>query len=250
MPESTLVAAVRDRVWRADGSTPTHGLQLGQQLDTAREQSATQCKQSLYLRRMSGHRSAQAPSNQRLRGAMLRSRRYRRLRAHVQSLSQMPIPAPVNTPGGQVSRNITNSGTGRPDGLRAPLRRTVCTDRRKIAFSSTEGPMQWLLGIITENAPRKVTGPRRRLGNGWLFIRDGSPLKNMRASGLLDRVLLRNAFGFGRLRFRLRQVCAMTYRARGSLAHGSSVPESVSCAHSVRRRARSRLAWYTGAGRS
>ena len=189
MPESTLVAAVRDRGWRADGSTPAHGLQLGQQLDTAREQSATQftcrgidenkCKQSLYLRRMSGHRSAQAPSNQRLRGAMLRSRRYRRLQAHVQSLSQMSIPAPVNTPGGQVSRSITNSGTGRPDGLRAPLRRTVCTDRRKIAFSSTEGPMhQWLLGSITENAPRKVTGPRRRLGMAGFSAEMGHPLKN------------------------------------------------------------------------
>ncbi len=77
MPESTLVAAVRrDRVRRADGSTPTNGLQLGQQLDTAKEQSATQftcrgidenkCKHSLYLRRMSGRRSAPAPSNQRL----------------------------------------------------------------------------------------------------------------------------------------------------------------------------------------
>ena len=123
------------------------------------------CKQSLYLRRMTGHRSAQAPSYQRPRGAMLRSRRYRRLRAHVQSLSQMPISAPVNASGGQVSRNITNSGTGRTDGLRAPLRRTACTDRRKIAVSSTAGPMhQCLLGSITENAPRKVTGPRRRLG--------------------------------------------------------------------------------------
>ncbi len=44
---------------------------------------------------------------------------------------------------------------------------------------------------------------------------------NMRAGGLLDRVLLRNAFGFGRLRFRLRQVCAMTYCVLVSLAHPS-----------------------------
>ena len=127
------------------------------------------CKQSLYLRRMTGHRSAQARSYQRLRGAMLRSRRYRRLRAHVQSLSQMPISALVNTSGGQASRNITNSGIGRTDGLRAPLRCTACADRRKIAFSSTEGTMhQYLLGNITENAPWKVTGPRRR--SPWLVF--------------------------------------------------------------------------------
>jgi hypothetical protein len=60
MPESTLVAAVRDRVRRANGSTPTNGFQLGQQLDTAKEQFATQltrrgidqkkCKQLLSTR--------------------------------------------------------------------------------------------------------------------------------------------------------------------------------------------------------
>ena len=40
MPEITLVAAVRDRVRRANGLIPTNGLQLGQQLETAKEQFA------------------------------------------------------------------------------------------------------------------------------------------------------------------------------------------------------------------
>ena len=40
MPEITLVAAVKDRVRRADGSILASGLQLGQQLETAKEQSA------------------------------------------------------------------------------------------------------------------------------------------------------------------------------------------------------------------
>ena len=189
MPESTLVAAVRDRVRRADGSTPTNGLQLGQQLETAKEQSATQficrgidenkCNPSLYLRRTSGQRSAPAPSHQRLRGAMLWSRRSRRLRAHFQSLRQMPIAAPVNVSGGQVSRNNTNSGIGRTDGLRTLLRRTACKVRWKVAFSYTKGTMHHcLLGNITENEPRKVAGPRRRHAMVFLSSQMGHPLKN------------------------------------------------------------------------
>ena len=134
---------------------------------------------------MSGHRSAQVPSDPRLREAMLRSRRYGRIRAHLQSLPQMPIATPVNTSGGQVSRNITNSGIGRTDGLRALLRRTACKDRRKIAFSCTEGTMhQCLLGNITENVPRKcdrkVTGPRHRLAIACLSSTMGLPLKNFK----------------------------------------------------------------------
>jgi hypothetical protein len=189
MPRISLLAAVRDRVGRANGSTPTNGLQPGQQLDTAKEQFAPQltrrgidqkiCKQSLYLRRMSRHRAAQASSNQRLRGAMLWSRRYGRLRAHFQLLSQMPIAAPVNVSGGQVSRNNTNSGIGRTDGLRTLLRHTACKVRWKVAFSYTKGTVHHcLLGNKTENVPREVTGPRRRIGMACFSSEMGHPKKN------------------------------------------------------------------------
>jgi hypothetical protein len=165
-----------------------NGLQLGQQLDTAKEQFATQltrrgidqkiCKQSLYLRRMLGHRAAQASSNQRLRGAMPWSRRYGRLRAHFQLLTQMPIAAPVNVSGAQVSRNNTNSGIGRTDGLRTLLRHAACKVRWKVAFSYTKGTVHHcLLGNITENVPREVTGPRRRLAM-CLSSEMGHPQKN------------------------------------------------------------------------
>ncbi len=123
-------------------------------------------------------------ANQRLRGAMLRSRRDGRLRVHIQSLSQMPIAAPVNTSGGQVSRNNTNSGIGRSDGLRSLLRRTAGKVRWKVAFSYTKGTMhQCLLGClgnITENEPWEVTGPRSRLELGMACFSSemGYPLKN------------------------------------------------------------------------
>jgi hypothetical protein len=122
-------------------------------------------------------------ANQRLglRGAMLRSRRDGRLRVHIQSLSQMPIAAPVNTSGGQVSRNNTNSGIGRSDGLRTLLRRTAGKVRWKVAFSYTKGTMhQCLLGNITENEPWEVTGPRSRLRVGMACFSSemGHPLKN------------------------------------------------------------------------
>ena len=191
MPISTLLAAVRDRIKRANGLIPSNGFPLGQQLTTVkaghlppmltrRGIDHKKCKQSLYLLR-TGHRAAQASSIQRLRGALPGSRHYERLRAHMQSLSQMPIAAPVNFSGGQVSRNNTNSGIGRTDGLRTLLRHTACKVRWNVAFSYTKGTVhQCLLGNITENEPRKVTGPRRRLGTCGFSSEMGHPHKNNR----------------------------------------------------------------------
>ena len=134
MPRISLSAAVRDRITGANGLIPSNGFPLGQQLETVKAgHLPTQltrrgidqkiCKQSLYLRR-TRHRAAQASSTQRLRGAMPGSWRYRRLRAHFRLLTQMPIAAPVNFSGGQVSRNNTISEIGRTDGLRTLLRHT------------------------------------------------------------------------------------------------------------------------------
>jgi len=183
------VAAVRDRVRRANGSISTKGLQLGLQLETAKEQFATtdtcrgidenKCYQSKNNSQTSGRRSARVLLDTRLQRDEARARRHLRLRARIQSLPQIPIAAPVNFSGGLVSRNITNSGIGRTDGLRTLSRRTACKVRGKVAFSYTEGTMhQWLLGNITENEPRKVTGPRRRLAMCGLSSKMGHPQKN------------------------------------------------------------------------
>jgi len=187
MPRISLSAVVRDRINGANGLVPSNGFPLGQQLETVKAGHLPPqltcrgidqkiCKQLLYLRR-TGHRAAQASSTPRLRGAMPGSWRYRRLRAHFRLLTQMPIAAPVNFSGGQVSRNNTNSEIGRTDGLRTLLRHTACKVRWNVAFSYTKGTVRHcLLGNITENEPREVTGPRRRLG--MCSSEKGHPQKN------------------------------------------------------------------------
>jgi hypothetical protein len=168
---------------------PSNGFPLGQQLETVKaghlppqltRRGIDQkiCKQLLYLRR-TRHRAAQASSTQRLRGAMPGSWRYRRLRAHFRLLTQMPIAAPVNFSGGQVSRNNTNSEIGRTDGLLTLLRHTACKVRWNVAFSYTKGTVRHcLLGNITENEPREATGPRRRLAMACVSSEMGHPRKN------------------------------------------------------------------------
>jgi len=189
MPRISLSAVVRDRINGANGLILSNGFPLGQQLETVKaghlppqltRRGIDQkiCKQLLYLRR-TRHRAAQASSNQRLRGAMPGSWRYRRLRAHFRLLTQMPIAAPVNFSGGQVSRNNTNSEIGRTDGLLTLLRHTACKVRWNVAFSYTKGTVRHcLLGNITENGPREVTAPRRRLGMACVSSVMGHPQKN------------------------------------------------------------------------
>jgi hypothetical protein len=189
MPRISLSAVVRDRINGANGLIPSNGFPLGQQLETVKaghlppqltRRGIDQkiCKQLLYLRR-TRHRAAQASSTQRLRGAMPGSWRYRRLRAHFRLLTQMPIAAPVNFSGGQVSRNNTNSEIGRTDGLLTLLRHTACKVRWNVAFSYTKGTVRHcLLGNITENEPREATGPRRRLAMACVSSVMGHPQKN------------------------------------------------------------------------
>ena len=189
MPRISLSAVVRDRINGANGLILSNGFPLGQQLETVKAGHLPPqltcrgidqkiCKQLLYLRR-TGHRAAQASSTPRLRGAMPGSWRYRRLRAHFRLLTQMPIAAPVNFSGGQVSRNNTNSEIGRTDGLLTLLRHTACKVRWNVAFSYTKGTVRHcLLGNITENGPREVTAPRRRLGMACVSSVMGHPQKN------------------------------------------------------------------------
>ena len=188
MPRISLSAVVRDRINGANGLILSNGFPLGQQLETVKAGHLPPqltcrgidqkiCKQLLYLRR-TRRRAAQASSTQRLRGAMPGSWRYRRLRAHFRLLTQMPIAAPVNFSGGQVSRNNTNSEIGRTDGLLTLLRHTACKVRWNVAFSYTKGTVRHcLLGNITENEPREATGPRRRLAMCGLSSEMGHPPK-------------------------------------------------------------------------
>ena len=213
MPDISLAAAVSDWVGRANGSITTNGLRLGRQLESAKEQFATQftcrgidenkCIQLLRNRQTSRRRSARIPFGIPLPRGEARARRHLRLRARIQPLPQMPILAPVNASEEQVSQNTTNSRSGRIDDLRAPQRCTARTVRKKVAFSSTEGTThQFLLGTITENAPRRVTGHRRDSAIGSLFL--GYPpiffySKEKYRVGTTPNVSIRTASAPGRL---------------------------------------------------
>ena len=186
MPDISLVAAVSDWVRRANGSITTNGLRLGRQLESAKEQFATQftcrgidenkCIQLLRNRQTSRRRAARLPCSIPLSTDTARARRCLRLRARIQPLPQMPILAPVNTYEEQVSQNTTIARSGRIDDLRTPQRCTACTAGQKVAFSFKEGTTrQSLLGTITENAPRRVTGRRRDSAIGSSFSFSGYP---------------------------------------------------------------------------
>ena len=173
-PDISLVAAVRDWVRRANGPITTNGLQLGRQLETAKEQFATQltcrgidenkCIQLLRNHQTLRRRSARVLRNIRLQRDEARARRHLRLRARIQSLPQIPILAPVNVSEEQVSQNITNSTAGRIDGLRALQRRAARERRRKVAVLCPEGTRySCSLGSITRFAPREATVTRRPL---------------------------------------------------------------------------------------
>ena len=175
-PDISLVAAVRDWVRRANGPITTNGLQLGRQLETAKEQFATQltcrgidenkCIQLLRNHQTLRRRSAPARvlRDIRLQRDTARASRHLRLRVRIQSLPQIPILAPVNVSEEQVSQNITNSTAGRIDGLRALQRRAARERRRKVAVLCPEGTRyRCSLGSITRFAPREATVTRRPL---------------------------------------------------------------------------------------
>ena len=173
VPTSTLMAAVRDRVRRANNPITLRGLQLGRQPATAKEFAflftcrgidENKCIQLLRNHQTLRRRSARVPRDIRLQRDEARARRHLRLRARIQSLPPIPILAPVNVSEEQVSQNITNSTSGRIDGLRALQRRAARERRRKVAVSCPEGTRyRCSLGSITRFAPREATVTRRPL---------------------------------------------------------------------------------------
>ena len=194
-PDISLVAAVRDWVRRANGPITTNGLRLGRQLETAKEQFATQltcrgidenkCIQLLRNHQTLRRRSARVLRDIRLQRDEARARRHLRLRARIQSLPQIPILAPVNASEEQVSQNITNSTAGRIDGLRALQRRAARERRRKVAVLCPEGTRySCSLGSITRFAPREATVTRRPLRIAASLLFWGLPLEKKRTKKL------------------------------------------------------------------
>ena len=96
----------------------------------------------------------------RRREAAGRPGRHRRLRAHNETRSQMPIPRPVNSRGIRSMRHIMNYDIDRIDAFREIPRNGARTPQEKIGILDLGGKTQrWLLGDITRSAPRRATRP-------------------------------------------------------------------------------------------
>ena len=96
----------------------------------------------------------------RRREAAGRPGRHRRLRAHNETRSQMPIPRPGNSRGIRSLRNIMNSEIDRIGDHREIPRIGARTPREKFGILDLGGKtQQWLLGNITSAAPRRATRP-------------------------------------------------------------------------------------------
>ena len=234
MPDISLAAAVSDWVRRANGSITTNGLRLGRQLESAKEQFATQftcrgidenkCIQLLRNHQTLRRRSARVLRNIRLQRDEARARRHLRLRARIQSLPQIPILAPVNASEEQVSQNITNSTAGRIDGLRALQRRAARERRRKVAVLCPEGTRySCSLGSITRFAPREATVTRRplRIAVCSSLVR-GLPLKKKTNKKTPAQLGTDGPWTSGRAARRTVSLSASDLRAPARYAHRSA----------------------------
>ncbi len=174
MPTNMRTAAVEHRVGRGNGAVLVTGARMAQQLEKATTNNYrtealwfgnhyNPCHNH-FLKLVAQHCLSHVRSLLRLRGAAGRPGRNRRLRAHIETRLQMPIPRPVNSHGIQLSRNTTNSGIDRFDGQRTFLRRTVREVRNKKAILCPDGTRHRCpLGSITSFAPREATVTQRRL---------------------------------------------------------------------------------------
>jgi hypothetical protein len=169
MPRSTLMAAVRDRITRANGLIPSNGFPLGQQLETAkaghllpqltrRGIDHKKCK-LLSTRRTPRLWSTGALANPSHRRGQFNARRLGRPRIQSQPRPKTPIVAPVTNARRQYSRNNTIAHTRRTGGLFEPQGRAGHNDQQKVAFSYADGSRrQRLRGNITISSPRTAAG--------------------------------------------------------------------------------------------
>ena len=113
-----------------------------------------------FLKLAPQHCLSRVRSLLRLRGAAGRPGRNRRLRAHLETRSQMPILRPVNSRGIRSARNIMNYEIDRFDTRRTISRRAMRTPPGKIGISCHQDTGQrCLLGSITRSMLRRPVRP-------------------------------------------------------------------------------------------
>ena len=168
MPRSTLMAAVRDRIRRANGLIPSNGFPLGQQLVTVkaghlppmitrRGIDHKKCK-LLSTRQTPRLRSTRVISNQSHRRDQFNAQSLGCPRIHPQSLPKEPIVAPVTNARRQ-SLSITSiAHMRRAGGPIEPQGRASHNEQKNVAFPHADSTRrQCLLGSITNLALRTAT---------------------------------------------------------------------------------------------
>ena len=167
-------AAVGHCVGRGNGSVLVTGVKMAQQLEKAT--TNTYCLEEQwfgnhfnpcynhFLKLAPQHCLPRVRSFLRLRGAAGRPGRNRRLRAHLETRSQMPILRPVNSRGIRSARNIMNYEIDRFDTRRTISRRAMRTPPGKIGISCHQDTGQrCLLGSITRSMLRRPVRPGHEL---------------------------------------------------------------------------------------
>ena len=172
VPSNIRTAAVEHRISRGKGSmfdTSSLARQLEKATETvtriATVAAATENTATIGFSKLAAlHCLPHARSVLRRREAAGRPGRHRRLRAHNETRSQMPIPRPVNSRGIRSMRHIMNYDIDRIDVFREIPRNGARTPHEKIGILDLGCKTQrWLLGDITRSAPRRATRPGRGL---------------------------------------------------------------------------------------
>ena len=173
MPRSsTLMAAVRDRIRRANGLIPSNGFPLGQQLVTvkaghlppqltSRGIDQKKCK-LLSTRQTPRLWSTRVLANQSHRRGQLSARRLgcQCPRIHPQSLPKKPIVAPVTNARRQSSRNTSIAHRRRAGGPIEPQGRAGHNDQQKVAFPYADSAHETSMSTGQHSQSRTTDGYR------------------------------------------------------------------------------------------
>ncbi len=172
MPTTMCTAAVEHCVGRGNlnGSVLVTGVKMAQQLEKATTNNY--CLEApwfgnhhnpchnLLLKLAPQHCLSRVRSLLRLRGAAGRPGRYRRLRAHLETRSQMPILRPVNSRGIRSARNSMKYEIARLGTRRTISQRAMRTLLGKIGISCPQDTSQRCsLGSITRSMLRRPVRP-------------------------------------------------------------------------------------------
>jgi len=181
MPTTICTAAVEHRVGSGNGAVLVTGVKMAQQLEKATRDNYRLDEKwfsnhhnpcyNLFLKLAPQHCLSRIRSLLRLRGAAGRPGRHTRLRAHLETRSQMPILRLVNSRGIRLTRNIMNYEIDRFATRRTIPRRAMRTPPGKIGIPRHEDTSRRCsLGSITRSMLRRPARPGHELRMSSLLL--------------------------------------------------------------------------------